>query len=890
VPTTTTDTIGSFRRNLGLDSEDFDAGAAWTPTNVTTTPNDTTAPDGTTTADRLADNSGAAVGDIRQSVSGLTDAAVHTGSVFIKAGDSAETRIFLQTDGGDVNTDVTVTWTDGVPVISGTAFTGAGVHTSYVRPYYSTLSADWYRVEIQITYDDSVGAAPPEGLELIIQPASDAAASQTYIYVWGAQIEEWATASAYQRQGATDDWTGDYATITAWETARSDPVGDDAVYIGALLDGAHVYDADVIEISSADGNTDATRYRELTYSTTRYVPHLHTGPKVYVQWVDNTAAQEGIRVVEDYFQMRGVGVICEDPRQSEGTGGVTRSALQVEGDNFTAYGCFFRNAESVKARDPSATYALYCVEVEGPNPGLADNARFFNCIFMGGRNGHGAGTGILFNNFSQNGGVYNCAAYSCDGAVSSRGFWNLTVAGNEPEIVNCLAMDCHGTTGDDIAGVWSRYGYNITSDDNALTSFGGTRYVKDPSTGAETGTATGGTDDFSIPYLAANSQLARSFSQDMRPKAQSAAYGAGRDESGDGFSGETAEDYLGTARTGSSWSIGPFDAAPPSFPTSAVERLELIGTATEGRHYANVTDWLLATEEVSLRNTGEIRIGEMQRDDASDDDIGASVYRVSRTITDAGYYRHLRGSDSWRYNPTEQAGATLRGTATSDEEALVLVGEDHFHALGLAIEMDYSGADGRHAARVMSYGVRWDAVSLSYTTGTAATKRSLVIRGSDFRGTNLLSLGSGGGLGTRTGYFIEECERTKLYHCIATGITGGASAVGFEDGTRAIRTEWSGCIGALCDTDFSATGTLGAVVDFSISTDATLDGLPGCQASVATVDIWANIIPPAEDFRLLAGSVALNAGRNLSPRFSVDFLGNRRLAPFDIGIFEGVGP
>lgn len=882
--TTTIDTIGSFRRNLLFETGDLSSGSSWASSNVTVTLNTATAPDGTATAATLSDSSSGSSGHVLQVVPDalLTDTEVYTASLHIKTLDANQSGLRIENAGGTTFLDLRVDWdSDGTPSVSATTSEGgAGVHTYYVRPSRN----GFWRLEVSITYDASEGGGN-EDMRWRVWPDTEAS-SQKSIYAWGPQFEERSHASAYQAQLTTTDvWTGDYATITAWESDRSDPIGDDKVYVGALIDGEHVYDADAIEISSAAGNTDATRYRKLTYSQTRYVPHEHDGPKVYIQWVDNSSAQEGIRVTEDYFQMDGIAVICEDPRQVGGASSVNRVALQVEGSQFLGQSLFVKNSETVNADPSPSDFFCLCVQVIGTSGFEAVNCRFFNCLFEGGANGHGATLGVYYAPCAEDGGLYNCGVRSITRGVS-RGFLsNVASVGVAPELVNCWAFDCHSNGGKSIQGLWSRYGYNISSDEFAEAGVpGGTRYTKDPVTGAE-GTAVGGADEWSHIYQDDAAQLFRSGAQDYRPKAQSAAYGAGRDESATfTAAGISVVDYEGTSRSNSTaWSIGPFDS-PGTSPGRATERVELIGSATTGRHYKTVQDWADATGGTSLRNQVEIRVGEIQRDDASAFDLGAGVLQMSRAVTDAGFYRHLRGSDSWRYNPTEQAGATIQGEGTADLSCVLFVGERYFRATGLALQQDYTGAGSRRLARIDADDVRLDALSLRFTGSTGSLSRSLQVRGSRFLGTNLLAIGSGTSAGTTTAFHFSECDQAKLYHCVAVGITAGATGRGFQNSTRATRSEFSGCIGALCDIDYTV-GT--GVVDFSISTDATLAGLPGCQSSVTFSTIWNAI--GSEDFRLTATSPALNAGRNLGARFATDFMGNRRLAPFDLGIFEGIG-
>jgi hypothetical protein len=74
---------------------------------------------------------------------------------------------------------------------------------------------------------------------------------------------------------------GDYATVADWITATANPIADDSVYIGKLLDGVH---ATASSQTNFGVNSDTTRYRILTYANQPYDASTDTGPKLTKTW------------------------------------------------------------------------------------------------------------------------------------------------------------------------------------------------------------------------------------------------------------------------------------------------------------------------------------------------------------------------------------------------------------------------------------------------------------------------------------------------------------------------------------------------------------------------------------------------------------------------------
>jgi hypothetical protein len=172
------------RTNLCLRSEEFD-NASWVDTRASETANAAVAPDGTTTAEKLVEDATAANSHIVQQNFTFT-AAVHTWSVFLKAGERTWARMLVfdgtTSYGGYFNLSTGVV---------GTVQNGA------------TLSIEswgngWYRCIV--TTAAATAAAAGNCSVFIAEGDNDVTFDgdgASGIYVWGAQLEAAAFASSY---------------------------------------------------------------------------------------------------------------------------------------------------------------------------------------------------------------------------------------------------------------------------------------------------------------------------------------------------------------------------------------------------------------------------------------------------------------------------------------------------------------------------------------------------------------------------------------------------------------------------------------------------------------------------------------------------------------------
>ena len=168
--------IEGVRTNLLTYSEQFDD-AAWSKTNCTITANDTTAPDGTLTADRITATSS---GQSLTQFPTLTSGQPFVFSVFVKEGNWGIVRI------GNASSATNGAWFN---VTNGTAGTING-GTSEIIDYGN----GWYRLIAKFTSFSS-------GISFIALSNADGStttsAIDTFMYLWGAQIETGGIATEY---------------------------------------------------------------------------------------------------------------------------------------------------------------------------------------------------------------------------------------------------------------------------------------------------------------------------------------------------------------------------------------------------------------------------------------------------------------------------------------------------------------------------------------------------------------------------------------------------------------------------------------------------------------------------------------------------------------------
>jgi hypothetical protein len=177
--------------NLCLRSEEFDA---WgTVGSTTVTANATAAPDGRVTADLITCSAAGPASAARTQAVAFTGDGEKGVSIYLKVGNGAPTNILLQDDtAGITRRNVRVTWTDGVPSLTGVTGSGA------LYPV-KALANGWYRVRISAA---SVVAANTNTLRLYVNNVSSGVTGDS-VYAWGAQVENAAMPSSYIKTEGT---------------------------------------------------------------------------------------------------------------------------------------------------------------------------------------------------------------------------------------------------------------------------------------------------------------------------------------------------------------------------------------------------------------------------------------------------------------------------------------------------------------------------------------------------------------------------------------------------------------------------------------------------------------------------------------------------------------
>jgi hypothetical protein len=178
--------MGYAPHNFIRYSQEFD-NATWTKNGVTVSANSVAAPDGTTTADTLTADAGTGTIPRVADVSTVTaNGAVHTASIYAKAGTYSFVQIYLNNQGAD--------WVNFTLSGSGTA-SANGSCTATI----TALSGGWYRLTMTYT------AGSTDRRPFFMLAASGTAtraqswnpAGTESIYIWGAQLNLGSSALTY---------------------------------------------------------------------------------------------------------------------------------------------------------------------------------------------------------------------------------------------------------------------------------------------------------------------------------------------------------------------------------------------------------------------------------------------------------------------------------------------------------------------------------------------------------------------------------------------------------------------------------------------------------------------------------------------------------------------
>ncbi len=190
-------TVALAEQNLFERSQEFD-NAYWTKQNSTVTANSTAAPDGTTTADSLVEDAFTAVHRVGRSsvASGVTGA--FTFSFFAKANTRSRVVIALSDSVGSGNVNYACFNLSTGVFDAGATTAGSGWSSASVTS--TALANSWYRVSITATRTTSGNVAG----EIQLDAGTSGTFNNSYagngtsgIFIWGAQLEQRSTVTAY---------------------------------------------------------------------------------------------------------------------------------------------------------------------------------------------------------------------------------------------------------------------------------------------------------------------------------------------------------------------------------------------------------------------------------------------------------------------------------------------------------------------------------------------------------------------------------------------------------------------------------------------------------------------------------------------------------------------
>lgn len=204
IPTTTAEIAKWYntarRTNFCLRSQTFNFGdPPWQKVRIALTANDAVAPDGTTTATRFDETGDTGAHYLNQVQTPVVRGRTYTCSVYAKAEENASVQLMPGATGFADDVFANFDLSDG------TVGTSNGVDDYGIEPAsatYPSAPAGWYRCWMTITADATSAATNPL---LIVLTESDADARfASYagtvgdgIFIWGAQIERGAEATAY---------------------------------------------------------------------------------------------------------------------------------------------------------------------------------------------------------------------------------------------------------------------------------------------------------------------------------------------------------------------------------------------------------------------------------------------------------------------------------------------------------------------------------------------------------------------------------------------------------------------------------------------------------------------------------------------------------------------
>lgn len=790
---TNTSTIGSFLRNMSRHTEDLGNTGHWTKFGTVTVANEPTdplAPDGTATADKVSEvASGGVLYHDYVNPGDLVDGQAYTFSIFAYPGTSTEARVHCRQTG----TDVAVQWTPSTGALTAeTLSLPSSVVRIHACPPTFANPTGWFRVEVTFTYNDG-GGTPLVRAE--ITPAVGAATGDTYF--WGAQFEQNDHATAYQPQtdsGGADAWTGDYATISAWEAATdTDLVTAGNIEVGELLPGRHIVNSPV---TFAGAVTNASSYRHLrTASADKYLPDANGPTVIEYQWA-STGDESAFTVSEAFFRMSDLGFEFTDQRDV--TSGF-KVGIDVQEDNFIAYQSTLILREGF---GDQITVAFTGINI-GTTLGPAYVVDFVlrELVIIGESGGVlGADHGIFLNTFTKRGEIYGCVTHNVDGAGTSYGIRSVTAFQNNGldnvKVKNCICLGSdtcitgvmYSDDSSPLTGVVKGFGNCVVSDDSIFaTNFTGDGSFADPDVvyGQGAHFEVAGFMPGAIWGASPSQVFVDADSQDFHLLPSSPALDAGADlstEFTDATKGPgSSNDYGGSARSGL-WDVGLYAGFAQPTTTPRATHTSKIGSAQEGRHFLEIQDWIDSLP-TSLPFANVEHIAELYGDSDFTPD---QQVRFIGIVTTKKRSLTLRAASASRYRPHGGGvGAQIAGGAYGTTYTSLLdMRVRHVTLEGVLLDVTPAGTTSERAVHVYGKSCSVDSVFVKFDSGTGAKNTGIAVSGADASVRNSVVQGraSSSTKGMAEGISLRN-DKGRVLNCIVDSLTmTGAKGVSLAAG------------------------------------------------------------------------------------------------------------
>jgi hypothetical protein len=187
-------TTAKVEENLLTYSQEFD-NAAWVKSQSSITANSTTAPDGTSTADTLTDNSAAGTYHYAYQVASFVYGTTYVLSCYAKNNNGQYIGLSAQ---NDVNSYAGATF----DLVNGTFNTNQAGTGWFASASMTSVGNGWYRCVVAITSGITLSVAiqiyrsnsssGPTGYGMVAYTGSGQS-----VYIWGAQLEQRSSATAY---------------------------------------------------------------------------------------------------------------------------------------------------------------------------------------------------------------------------------------------------------------------------------------------------------------------------------------------------------------------------------------------------------------------------------------------------------------------------------------------------------------------------------------------------------------------------------------------------------------------------------------------------------------------------------------------------------------------